>query len=85
MALESTQGPEGGPDGQVLAVSGPHGVLGGRKVVQNDTYNFLLPPDFIKISDPLGRRGGRKRPKLGHQGHLLALGSILEPKVFNRN
>ena len=29
-ALESTPGPEGGPDGQVLAVSGPHVVLGGH-------------------------------------------------------
>ena len=49
LALQSTQVPEDGPDGQVLAVSGPHDVLGGRKVVQNDPYNFLLPPDFIKI------------------------------------
>ena len=48
-ALESTQGPKDGPDGQVLAVSGSHDVLGGRKGVQNDPYNFLLPPDFIKI------------------------------------
>ena len=49
LALESTQGPKDGPDGQVLAVSGSHVVLGGRKGVQNDPYNFLLPPDFIKI------------------------------------
>ena len=49
LALQSTQVPEDGPDGQVLAVSGPHDVLGGRKMVQNDPYNFLLPPDFIKL------------------------------------
>ena len=48
-ALQSTQGPEGGPDGQVLAASSAHDVLGGRKVVQNDPDNFLLPPDFMKL------------------------------------
>ena len=41
LALQSTQGPEGGPDGQVLAVSGTHDVLGGRKVVQNDPYCMM--------------------------------------------
>ena len=30
-------------------VAGSHDVLGGRKGVQNDPYNFLLPPDFIKL------------------------------------
>ena len=49
LALQLTQVPEDGPDGQVLAISGSHVVLGGRKGVQNDPYNFLLPPDFIKI------------------------------------
>ena len=49
MALNSTPGPEGGPDGQVLTVSGPHDVLGDRKGVQNDPYNFLLPPTFMEL------------------------------------
>ena len=47
LALESTQGPKDGPGGQVLAVSGSRDVLGGRKGVQNDPYNFLLPPAFM--------------------------------------
>ena len=33
LALESTQGPEGVPDGQDLAISGPNVVLGGQGLV----------------------------------------------------
>ena len=40
LALESTPGPEGGPDGQVLAISGPHVVLGGHGWVS--IVRFLL-------------------------------------------
>ena len=60
LALESTQGPEGGSDGPVLAVSGSHDVLGGRKGLQNDPYNFLLQPDFIKLCSKWLARGCRQ-------------------------
>ena len=72
MALKSTPGPEGGPDGQVLAISGSHVVLGGRKGVQNDPYNFLLPPDFIKICSkwlPWGCRWPLPSPCCSSGGH----------------
>ena len=72
LALESTQGPKDGPDGQVLAVSGSHVVLGGRKGVQNDPYNFLLPPDFIKICSkwlPWGCRWPLPSPCCSSGGH----------------
>ena len=72
LALESTQGPKDGPDGQVLAVSGSHDVLGGRKVVQNDPYNFLLPPDFMKLFSkwlPWGCRQPLPSPCCSSGGH----------------
>ena len=64
--------PKDGPDGQVLAVSGSHVVLGGRKGVQNDPYNFLLPPDFIKICSkwlPWGCRWPLPSPCCSSGGH----------------
>ena len=42
MAVNLTPGPEDGPDGQVLAISGPHVVLGGSKWMQNDPCNCLF-------------------------------------------
>ena len=57
LAQKSFPGPGDAPDGQMLAISGPHGVRGGRKWVQNDPDNFLLYPcvmkKFSKVN-PLG-------------------------------
>ena len=41
----------------LLAVAGPHGVRGGREWVQNDPYNFLLYPYFIKKCSKLHTLG----------------------------
>ena len=48
LAQKSFPGPGDDPDGQVWAISGPHGVRGGRKWVQNDPDNFLLYPCVMK-------------------------------------
>ena len=57
LAQKSFPGPGDAPDGQMLAISGPHGVRGGREWVQNDPYNFLLYPYFMKKCSKLHTLG----------------------------
>ena len=70
-ALESTQGPEGAPDGQDLAISGPNVVLGGQGLVLIirfslgiNSYLTLLALKSIQGTEavPLGQVLGRFWP-----------------------
>ena len=49
LALESTQGTGGAPDGKVWVVSDPQEVRGGPNWMQNDRHNFLLYPCVMKL------------------------------------
>ena len=71
LALESTQGPEGAPDGQDLAISGPNVVLGGQGLVLIirfslgiNSYLTLLALKSIQGTEavPLGQVLGHFRP-----------------------
>ena len=76
MALESTPGPEGGPDGQVLAVSGPHVVLGGHGWVS--IIRFSLGIKFYQtlwvLESSQGPEGAPDGKVLAISGPLVVLG-----------
>ena len=72
MALNSTPGPEDGPDGQVLAISGPHVVRDGWKWVQNDPWKFLLYHCVLKKCSkvhPWGSPWPCSSPWCSSEGH----------------
>ena len=71
LTLKSTQGPEGAPDGQDLAISGPNVVLGGQGLfliirfsLGINSYLTLLALKSIQGTEavPLGQVLGRFRP-----------------------
>ena len=65
--LESSQGPEGAPDGKVLAISGPLVVLGGHGwfPISVFIWNQCLLTTFCSRIDPRAR-GCPRWPSFGH-------------------
>ena len=67
LALESTQGPKGYPDGQVLAISGPVVVLGGHGWVP--IIHFLMGIisylTFLALESTQGPEGAQDGQVLG--------------------
>ena len=76
LALESTQGPKGYPDGQVLAISGPVLVLGGHGWVP--IIHFLLGIisylTFLALESTQGPEGAPDGQYLAISGLNMVLG-----------